>query len=105
MGERSGEKLRRLHGELYNQLSHYRFNRRHRMDERYRRGRIAALEWLCRLSGHYLEEERRLPERLAAEVERQMRRIATLNPSPYRQGIEDAVRDFHQRFGKSPERG
>jgi hypothetical protein len=105
MGERSGEKLRRLNAELYNQLTHYRFNRRHRMDERYRRGRIDALEWLCRLSGHYLEEERRLPERLAAEVERQMRWIETLDPSPYRQGIEDAVREFRQRFGKRPEEG
>jgi len=100
MGESTSERLRRLHEELHNRLVHYRYNRHEAMDERYRKGRIDALSWLCELLGHYLEEERRIDRRLHGSVEAEMRRIGWLPPSPYRQGIEESIREFYLLIGE-----
>jgi len=96
MGESHFEKLRRLHRELHNRLTHYRYNRQQRLDERYRKGRIDALEWLCRLVEHYLEEEKRLDRRLHLHLEEERRRIRWLPASPYREGIEESLGEFYR---------
>ncbi|GEM_PF-2530294 len=93
-------KLGRLHAELHNRLVHCRYNKQEAMDERYRRGRIDALSWLCSLLGHYLEEEQRIDRRLHANVEQEWRRIRWLPPSPYRRGIEESIREFYELSGR-----
>ena len=92
--------LERLGEEASNQLTHYRYNRSEALPARYRKGRIAALQWLCDLSDHYLEREKALEEELFRQIEREMEAIAWLDPGPYRQGIEDAVREMKSLLEK-----
>ena len=98
MAESTSVRLRRLHEELHNRLVHYRYNRNEEMEERYRRGRIDALSWLCALLGHYLEEEKRLDRKLYWDIEAERRRILWLPSSPYRRGIEESIREFYALF-------
>ncbi|WP_456428737.1 hypothetical protein [Nitratifractor sp.] len=86
--------LEKLSEEASNRLTHYRYNRSERLHPRYRKGQISALEWLCDLSEYYLIQEKRLKEELRKQVWKQMEAIALLDPGPYRQGIEDAVREM-----------
>ena len=86
--------LEKLGAEAYNRLTHYRYNRSERLHPRYRKGQISALEWFCDMSEHYLRREERLRVELCEQVKRQMEVIALLDPGPYRQGIEDAVREM-----------
>ena len=87
--------LERLSEEASNRLTHYRYNRSERLHPRYRKGRIAALRWFCDLSAYYLREEKRIQGELRGEIRRQMELIALLDVGPYRQGIEDAVREMN----------
>ena len=86
--------LERLGEEAFNQLTHYRYNRSDSLHPRYRKGRIAALRWICDLSGYYLEREEALGRELLERIDREMEAIAWVDPGPYRQGIEDAVSEM-----------
>ncbi|WP_456433660.1 hypothetical protein [Nitratifractor sp.] len=83
--------LERFSREAHNLLTHYRYNRSRPLHPRYRKGQIDALRWLCELGRIYLEEERRIPERLRRAIERECHHVEPLPPGPYRQGIEDAL--------------
>ena len=90
--------LHRMHMESHNQLTHYRFNKHKDYDERYRAGRVTALEWLCSLSSHYMEREKRVPDEISQVIQHEMKKIETLRNTPYRQGIEDAIKEFVQNY-------
>jgi hypothetical protein len=98
MAELYSQRLRRLHQELHNRLTHYRYNRHEAMEERYRRGRIDALSWLCALLEHCMEEERMRERRLWRNVEAERRKIGWLPPSPYRRGLEETLREFRRLY-------
>ncbi len=96
MGKEILRQLDRLDEEVHNRLTHYRFNRRIEGDERYRKGRIAALSWLAALCEHYRRKAEAIPMEMEESLERELGKIRWLEPSPYRQGIEDAVREFRR---------
>ena len=90
--------LKRLNEEAFNRLTHYRYNRSESLHPRYRSGSVAALTWLCDLSGYYLERETKLRDELIRQIDRQMAWVACLDPGPYRQGIEDAVEEIRRQL-------
>jgi len=96
MREEIVRQLDRLDEEVHNRLTHYRFNRRIEGDERYRKGRIAALSWLAALCAHYRRKAKAIPTEMEESLERELTRIRRLEPSSYRQGIEDAVGEFRR---------
>jgi len=96
MGKEILRQLNRLDEEVHNRLIHYRYNRRIEGDERYRKGRIAALRWLAALCTHYRQKVESIPEEMEESLERELAKIRLLEPSPYRRGIEDAVGEFRR---------
>jgi len=86
----------RLEIEAYNRLTHYRYNRSEELHPRYRKGRIAALRWMTRLSRHYLQREAALRRELLEVLEQERQQIAWMGPGPYRQGIEDTLREMRR---------
>jgi DUF438 domain-containing protein len=93
-------KLDRLDEELHNRLTHYRYNRSLHLDERYRKGRIAALKWLTALCRHYRREAEGILPAVERSLDEELSKIRWLDPSPYRQGIEDAVEEFRRLLGE-----
>ncbi|ADV46194.1 hypothetical protein [Nitratifractor salsuginis] len=100
MGVEPIQKLDRLDEELHNRLTHYRYNRNLRLDERYRKGRIAALKWLTALCRHYRQKAEGILPAVEQSLDAELAKIRWLDPSPYRQGIEDAVEEFRRLLGE-----
>ncbi len=78
--------------EAYNRLTHYHYNRSEELHPRYHKGHIAALRWMPRLSHHYLARETALRREIPEVLKREKRRIAWMEPGPYRQRIENTPR-------------
>jgi cyanate lyase len=91
-------RIRRLHEELYNRLVHSRYNRQMTTNEKYRKGKVDALHWLCSLLEHHMEKERALDRNLYQEVKLEDRKIRALPPSSYREGIEEIFREFYRLY-------
>jgi len=81
-----------IHAHAYNELTRYRYNHNTlAVGERYRAGRIAALEYLTRLATHYLEQEAALKESFLSEIERQRDHAGLLRPGGYRLGLTEGL--------------
>jgi hypothetical protein len=84
----------------HNQLTLYTFNR-HTLDidERYREGRITALNYIAELSFYFMQQEKRLTDSFLEELERQLRELDPLCSPHYRQGIRDSIEALQREFG------
>ncbi len=78
-----------------NQLTYYRYNRHTLLiSEKYRSGRVTALDYVQELTHHYFEQEYALKKGFRHELEAQIHATAYLNDNDYRHGIIDAIRDI-----------
>lgn len=101
----SKELIEKLSGHCYNQLTLYRFNKTSlQVSEKYREGRLSALEYINNLTFYYLQEEKRIKQNFKGQILEQMRSNACLNDSDYKQGLYDAMNDALDEFVSLEER-
>ena len=90
----SKELLEDLSKHCSNQLILYKFNTGTlKISEKYREGRLTALEYLGELTYYYMQEEKRIQQHFREQVLKQMQTYSCLHESEYKNGLYDALND------------
>ena len=75
-----------------NQLTYYTYNKQTlRVSDKYRRGRVTALQYIEELTFFYFRKEKYLKEQFIRDLRAQLSTIAYLDDNDYRAGIDDAI--------------
>lgn len=78
----------------HNQLTMYRFNiGTLQISDKYREGRITALEYVSELTLYYMNQEKELRKHLVREIDKQMYVHSCLSDSEYKHGLYDGLND------------
>ncbi|MCO4845096.1 MAG: hypothetical protein KC427_03660 [Sulfurovum sp.] len=94
MKSTSKEVLEKISKYCSNQLTLYKFNTTTlQISEKYREGRLTALEYLGELTYHYLQEEKRIQEQFKEQVTKQLKLHACLDDTEYKRGLYDALNE------------
>jgi hypothetical protein len=90
----SKELLETVSKHCYNQLTFYRFNTTTlQVSDKYREGRLTALEYLTELSYYYLQEEKSIEKQFKEQIIRQLTRYSCLDDTEYKRGLYDALNE------------
>ena len=90
----SKEFLEKISRHCVHQLTLYRFNTGTlKISQKYREGRLTALEYLGELTFYYMQEEKRIQERFRKQILGQMQAYSCLDESEYKNGLYDALNE------------
>jgi len=88
----SKELLEAVSKHCYNELTLYKFNNTTLdVSDKYREGRLTALEYLTELTYYYLEEEKKIEEEFKKQVLKQLKLNDCLDDTEYKRGLYDAL--------------
>ena len=88
----SKELLEAVSKHCYNELTLYKFNNTTLdVSEKYREGRLTALEYLTELTYYYLQEEKKIEEEFKKQVSKQLKNYDCLDDTEYKRGLYDAL--------------
>ena len=88
----SKELLKAVSKHCYNELTLYKFNNTTLdVSEKYREGRLTALEYLTELTYYYLQEEKKIEEEFKQQVSKQLKLYDCLDDTEYKRGLYDAL--------------
>ena len=91
----SKEVLEEISKHCSNQLTLYKFNTTTlQISEKYREGRLTALEYLGELTYYYLEEEKRIQEEFKEQINKQLELHSCLDDTEYKNGLYDALNEI-----------
>ena len=94
MKNTSKELLEIVSRHCYNQLTLYRFNTTTlQVSNKYREGRLTALEYLTELSYYYLQEEKSIEKQFKEQISRQLSLYSCLDDTEYKRGLYDALNE------------
>ncbi len=101
MKKTSKELLEDISKHCSNQITLYKFNKTTlKVSDKYREGRLTALEYIGELTYYYLQEEKQLQQYFHDQIIKQMKLHSCLDDTEYKEGIYDAlneVLDFNKR--------
>lgn len=100
MKQTSKEVLEEVSKHCSNQLTLYKFNTSTlQVSDKYREGRLTALEYIGELAFYYLQEEKRLQQQFHDQILKQMKLYSCLDNTDYKNGLYDALNDIldHKR--------
>jgi len=90
----SKELLEAVSKHCYNELTLYRYNTTTlQVSDKYRQGRLTALEYLTELSYYYMKEEKSLEDQFKEQIMKQLELHSCLNDSEYKRGLYDALNE------------
>jgi len=84
-----------------NQLVFYKFNTSTlQVSDKYREGRITALEYISELTYYYMQQEKKIQQEFHEQILKQIQQNACLNDSEYKKGLYDALNEIldHKRL-------
>jgi len=85
----------------YNQITHYKFNRGTLLvSDKYREGRLVALNYASALTLHYMRLEREIRQQFREQIDKQMIENSCLPDSEYKNGLYDALNDILDEYKK-----
>lgn len=88
----SKELLEAVSKHCYNELTLYKFNTTTLdVSDKYREGRLTALEYLTELTYYYLQEEKKIGEEFKQQISKQLERYDCLDDTEYKRGLYDAL--------------
>ena len=88
----SKELLEAVSKHCYNELTLYKFNNTTlTVSDKYREGRLTALEYLTELTYYYLQEEKKIEEEFRKQVSKQLKLYDCLEDTEYKRGLYDAL--------------
>lgn len=91
----SKELLENISKNCSNQITFYTFNKNTLLvSDKYRKGRLTALEYIRELIFYYLQEEKGIKHRFKEQILMQMQQNSCLNDSEYKDGLYDALNDI-----------
>lgn len=94
MKPKSKEVLEKISKHCSNELTLYKFNTTTlQINDKYREGRLTALEYLGELTYHYLQEEQRIQEQFKEQVTKQLKLHSCLDDTEYKRGLYDALNE------------
>lgn len=94
MKSTSKELLEAVSKHCYNQLTLYRFNTTTlQVNEKYREGRLTALEYLTELSYYYMQEEKGIEKQFKEQIIKQLKLHSCLEDTEYKRGLYDALNE------------
>lgn len=94
MKSTSKELLETVSKHCYNQLTLYRFNTTTlQVSEKYREGRLTALEYLTELSYYYMQEEKSIENQFKEQIMKQLKLHSCLDDTEYKRGLYDALNE------------
>ena len=77
-----------------NQLVLYKFNTTTlQITDKYREGRLTALEYVGELTFYYLEKEKKIQQEFHEQILKQIQQNSCLDETEYKQGLYDALND------------
>ncbi len=92
MKSTSKELLESVSKHCYNELTLYKFNNTTlHVSDKYREGRVTALEYLIELTYYYLQEEKKIGEEFKQQISKQLKRYDCLDDTEYKRGLYDAL--------------
>jgi len=95
------EILSDLSKHTYNQITLYRFNKGLlQVSDKYREGRLTALNYISELTLYYMNIEKSLPIQLREQIDKQMEQNSCLNSSEYKDGMYDALNEILDEYRK-----
>ena len=90
----SKELLEAVSNHCYNELTLYKFNNTTLdVSDKYREGRLTALEYLAELTYYYLQEEKKIEEHFKEQVSKQLKLHSCLGDTEYKRGMYDALNE------------
>src|SRR5210317_317223 len=90
----SKEVLEKISKHCSNQFTLYTFNTTTlQISEKYRKGRLTALEYIGELTYYYLKEEKRIQEQFKEQVSKQLELHSCLDDTEYKRGLYDALNE------------
>ncbi|MBT8343446.1 MAG: hypothetical protein KJO45_01885 [Sulfurovum sp.] len=90
----SKEVLEKISKHCSNQLTLYKFNTSTlQISEKYREGRLTALEYIGELTYYYLQEEKRIQEQFKDQVTKQLKLHSCLDDTEYKRGLYDTLHE------------
>ncbi len=91
----SKELLEEVSKHCSNQLTYYKFNNTTlQVSDKYREGRLTALEYLEELTYYYLQEEKKIQKQFKEQILKQMELNSCLKDSEYKKGLYDALEEI-----------
>ncbi|SFV56058.1 hypothetical protein MNB_SV-3-161 [hydrothermal vent metagenome] len=85
----------------YNQITHYTFNRGTlKVDEKYREGRLTALNYVSELTFYYMNLEKEIHKQFREQINHQMKSNSCLPQSSYKDGLYDALNEVLDEYKK-----
>lgn len=88
----SKELLEAVSKHCYNELTLYKFNNTTLdVSDKYREGRLTALEYLTELTYYYLQEEKKIEEEFKKQISKQLKLYDCLDDTEYKRGLYDAL--------------
>ena len=88
----SKEVIEEISKNCFHQITFYKFNKNVlRVSDKYREGRLTALEYIGKLTFYYLLEEKKLQTQFREQILKQMRVHSCLEDNDYKQGLYDAL--------------
>ena len=90
----SKEVLEKISNHCYNQITFYQFNTTNLLiSDKYREGRLTALEYISELTYYYLQEEKNLQHKFRNQIIKQMKLHSCPYDTEYKKGLYDALND------------
>ena len=94
MKSTSKELLETVSKHCYNQLTYYKFNTLTlQVSDKYREGRLSALEYLTELSYYYMQEEKSIEKHFKEQIIKQLKLYSCLDDTEYKRGLYDALNE------------
>ncbi len=91
----SKELLEEVSKHCFDQITYYKFNTTVlQVSDKYREGRLTALEYIGELTYYYLQEEKKLQQQFHEQILKQMKLHSCLEDTDYKNGIYDALNDI-----------
>ena len=94
MKKTSKELLDEISSHCFNEITLYTFNKTTlKVSDKYREGRLTALEYIAELTYYYLQEEKQLQQYFHDQIIKQMKLHSCLDDTEYKQGLYDALNE------------
>jgi hypothetical protein len=78
-----------------NQITLYKFNTKVlQISDKYREGRLTALEYVGELTFYYMQQEKNLQQHFHDQILKQMKVHSCLDDTDYKNGLYDALNDI-----------
>ena len=85
----------------HNQIIFYKFNKGIlQISDKYREGRLTALEYAAELSLYYMNMEKQIRVYFVEQIDKQMQSNSCLPDSEYKDGLYDALNDVLDTYRK-----